>query len=159
MKISLGELASTGTLLELSTCAADILRHLANDSATTTSASSAALLSIPAFSRRVTIQAASQTLETVLTYAVTQLAVWLETKDQKGSPRQMELDDEREVGEKRRRASIGVSGRVRRGEIVVDLKTLLTMSKPVVENARQQLKMESEGMIGLLLGFLERRVG
>jgi nuclear pore complex protein Nup188 len=118
-------------------------------------------LAIPAFSPRATILAASQTLETVLTYAVTQLAIWVEAADQRESPRQMELDEglhERDVGEKRRRTSVGMGGHVRRGEIAVDLKTLLTRSKPVVEKARQQLKLESEGMVLLLIGFLEKRV-
>ena len=123
------------------------------------SPSSATSLSIPAFSQRATILAASQTLETVLTYAVTQLAIWVEAKDRKGSPRQMEQDvGERESGEKRRRTSIGMSGRVRRGEIAVDLKTLLARSKPVVDKAGQQLMLESEGMMSLLIGFLEKRV-
>ena len=42
-----------------------------------------------------------------------QLAIWLETKEQKGHPEQMELDGglhECEVGEKRQWASIGMTG-------------------------------------------------
>ena len=106
--------------------------------------------------------AASQLLETTLTYAVTQVAIWVEAADHRESPRQMEFDDgghEREVGEKRRRTSMGVGGRVRRGEIAVELKTLLMGSKPVIEKARQQLKLENEGgIILLLIAFLEKRV-
>lgn len=109
----------------------------------------------------MTFLAASQTLETVLTYAVTQLAVWVEAANQRESPRQMELDEglhEREVGEKRRRTSVGVGGRVRRGEVAVDLRTLLNRSRPVIEKARQQLRLESESLLVLLIRFLEKRV-
>ncbi|KAF8467434.1 nucleoporin subcomplex protein binding to Pom34-domain-containing protein [Gautieria morchelliformis] len=160
-KISPGEPASTGTLLELGTCAMDILRHLSNDPLIAAAAKQtlSPLLPLPAFSAKATILAASQVLETTLTYAVTQVAIWVEAADHRESPRQLEFDDgghEREVGEQRRRTSIG--GRVRRGEIAVDLKTLLTKSKPVIEKARQQLKLESESIILLLIGFLEKRV-
>jgi nuclear pore complex protein Nup188 len=140
----------------------DILRHLSNDPLTAATVKQAlSPLLLPAFSAKTTILVASQVLETTLTYAVTQLAIWMEAADHRESPRQLELDDgghEREVGEQRRRTSMSVGERVRRGEIAVDLKSLLTMSKPVMEKARQQLKLESESIILLLIGFLEKRV-
>lgn len=119
-------------------------------------------LPLPAFSAKATILAASQLLETTLTYAVTQIAIWVEAVDHRDSPRQMEFDDgghEREVGEKRRHPSMSVGGRVRRGEIALELKTLLTGSKPVIEKAQQQLGLRNEGsIIVLLIAFLEKRV-
>ncbi|KAF8520761.1 nucleoporin subcomplex protein binding to Pom34-domain-containing protein [Hysterangium stoloniferum] len=160
-KIAPGEAASTGTLIELGSCAVDMLKYLADDPAMakTTAATLPSSIALPSFSPRQTIFAASQLLETVLTYAVTQLAICLEGPDNRESPR-MEMDEvgyDRIANENRRRTSIGVNGRVRRDELVVDLKALLTRSRPVVEKARQQLKMESRGMVSLLVGFLEKR--
>jgi nuclear pore complex protein Nup188 len=160
-KISPDEPASTGTLLELCGCAVDILRHLSNDSLSkAVEPGLPPSLPIPAFSAKTTVLAASEVLETTLTYAVTQLAIWVEAAEHRDSPRQMELDDGglNEVGEKRRRTSMGVSGLVRREEIAVELKTLLTSSKSVIEKARQQLKSDGQSIIWLLIGFLEKRV-
>lgn len=140
----------------------DILRHLSNDPPTkVVEPGLPPSLPIPAFSSKSTILAASQVLETTLTYAVTQMAIWVEAADHRESPRQMELDDgghERDVGEKRRRTSLSVGGRVRRGEIAIELKGLLTRSKPVIDKCRQQLKSESQSIIWMLIGFLEKRV-
>lgn len=139
----------------------DVLRHLSNDSLSkAVEPRLPPSLPIAAFSAKTTILAASEVLETTLTYAVTQLAIWVEAAEHRESPRQMEVDDggHSEAGEKRRRTSIGVGGRVRREEIAVELKTLLTSSKAVVEKSRQQLKLESQSIIWLLIGFLEKRV-
>ncbi|KIJ57226.1 hypothetical protein M422DRAFT_219126 [Sphaerobolus stellatus SS14] len=162
-KIAPGEPASTGTLLELGTCAVDILKHVSATVAS--SAEKPAVLSssipLPSFSARSTAIAASQVLETVLTYAVTQLALWVEIAEhhQEGG-RGMDLDEghEREGGEKRRRTSMGVGGRVRKEEMVEDLKSLLSTSRPVIEKAQQQLKLDSQGIVLLLIGFLEKRL-
>ncbi|KAF8589637.1 hypothetical protein K439DRAFT_1404885 [Ramaria rubella] len=160
-KIAPGEPASTGTLLELGTCSVDILDHLCGGPHAILPGSPPSILSLPSFSSQTTIAAASQVLETVLMYAVTQLAIYVEATQHRESPRPMELEDgghEREVGEKRRRTSLGVGGRVRRGEIAADLKALLARSKPIIEKAKQRLKVESEDVVVLLLGFLEKRV-
>lgn len=100
-------------------------------------------------------------LETVLTYAVTQLALWVEVAEHRESGRVMDLDEghEREGGEKRRRTSMGVGGRVRKEEIVEDLKALLTRSRPLIQQVQQQFNMQSQGMVSLLIGFLEKRLG
>lgn len=148
--------------MELGSCAADILKHFSHDPLSKTDKPSLPLsIALMPFSARSAITAASQVLETVLTYAVTQLAMWVETTGQHEGGRQMDIDEsghEREGDTKRRRASMSIGGRVRKGEIAGDLKVLLTQSKPLIEKAHQQLKLDSQEMVPLLSGFLEKRL-
>lgn len=162
-KVALGDTASIGSLLELGTYAVDVLKHLGSTPpASDEKPAIPSNLPLVPFSPKMTISAALQLLETTLVYGITQMAVCVVgSSDQHESSRQMEMDDgshERDMNEKRRRPSAGVTNLARIEEAIVDLKGLLSKAKPVMDKAAEQLRLERYSLIGSLSNFLEKKV-
>lgn len=113
------------------------------------------------FSSKMSISAALQLLETTLVYGITQMALWVIGSEQHDNSRQMEMDDashERDVNDKRRRTSVGVTNLARIEESTADLKALLTKAKPIMEKAAEQLHLERQSLVSSLTNFLERKI-
>lgn len=109
----------------------------------------------------MSISAALQLLETTLVYGITQMALWVIGSEQHDNSRQMEMDDashERDVNDKRRRTSVGVTNLARIEESTADLKALLTKAKPIMEKAAEQLHLERQSLVSSLTNFLERKI-
>ncbi|THH06625.1 hypothetical protein EW145_g3956 [Phellinidium pouzarii] len=181
-KVTMGEPASIGTLLELGNCAYEMLHFLTSKKlpslATRDPASSAPISAHSALHTNVRI--CRQALETVLMYASTQLAMWL-TKHDGEQVGEMELDDpqqseahgygykaetnttkERERELRLKRKSLTLADRLRRGmtgEMTMDLEALVAKAKPVITKSSEMLgKPESIDLLQILAAFLDERV-
>ncbi|KAK2459938.1 hypothetical protein APHAL10511_008023 [Amanita phalloides] len=177
-KVVPGEPASMGTLLELGNCTIDVLRDLVNRPA---GQSIVPVGTVPPRSSdtgldvRQGVLTARRNLETMLTYAVTQLAMWLLKPDFEpivSSGESMALDggveDERIEGKEHRlhaRPSASLAERVRRGmtgEIAADLQALITKAKPIIEKSDGALdpsgKVKSVDLTDVLAKFLQERM-
>ncbi|KAF8338481.1 hypothetical protein F5887DRAFT_1238173 [Amanita rubescens] len=150
-KVVSGEPASMGTLLELGNCTFDVLRDLVNRPA------GQSILPMEG------VLTARRNLETVLTYAVTQLAMWLlkpdfESSTMHGSESMTVdggADDEKMDGKEHRSharpSSTSLAERVRRGmtgEIAADLQALITKAKPIIEKSERLLSMHNHAKLG-----------
>lgn len=169
-KVTMGEPASIGTLLELGNCALEVLQFLTVDaSKAKDEASKTQLYSDLKMTR--------QALEAVMMYAVTQLVMWLSKQDNEQQPGEMDTDDATQaeaVGHgfsadqsntkdrRLRRKSLTLADRLRRGmtgEMTGDLQTLVTKTKPAIASTVEILK-ESDNidLPEILAAFLEERV-
>lgn len=151
-KVTMGEPASIGTLLELGNCAYETLRFLADKNQPSIEADRSRALS--------TIKVVRQLLESVVLYASTQLVMWL-TKQDGEQVGDMELDEkqqteghgyghnadvgastlkDRERERRMKRKSLTLADRLRRGmtgEMTMDLQALVTKSKPVIAKSSE----------------------
>ncbi|EAU82745.2 hypothetical protein CC1G_10650 [Coprinopsis cinerea okayama7 len=178
-KVVVGEPASLGTLLELGNCSLDILRDFVNRPAgqaltPTTPTGSSNPLDV----RRGVITA-RRNLESVLVYAVTQLAMWLrkpefepvQAQDTDVEDQAMDVTVRPDVSKDRRlistsaprsSTSISMAERMRRGmtgEMASDLQALLNKAKPVVEKCGAVVGKESVDILNILSVFLSERIG
>lgn len=167
-----------GTLFELGNCTLDILRLLIDrpPGQTITPAAKATTGYERPLDVREAVSSTKQTLETVLVYAVTQMAMWLskpefdaksggvgsaEMDTDEPSPEQKGLDSL--SGKERRgqrRATVSMADRLRRGmtgEMATDLQTLLEKTKPVMEKA-QKFAGEDTDIIAILSHFLKEHI-
>jgi nuclear pore complex protein Nup188 len=130
----------------------------------------------PALDVRQGVKTARRNLETVLTYAITQLTMWLLKPDFEpsvipgGDAMALDggLEDERMDGKEHRshgRAQSSLAERVRRGmtgEIAADLQTLITKAKPILEKSDKMLGESGDGaganLMDVLWKFLQERV-
>ncbi|KIL58978.1 hypothetical protein M378DRAFT_85691 [Amanita muscaria Koide BX008] len=177
-KVVPSEPASIGTLLELGNCTLDVLRDLVNRPA------GQSILPVGALPTRTTdpgldvekgVYTARRNLETALTYAVTQLAMWLRKPDFEpstisgGGGEGMDgvAEDERMDGKDLHRShsrTTSLAERVRRGmtgEIATDLQTLITKAKPILEKADVMSNVQegrSVDLMDVLSKFLQERV-
>ncbi|KAF9498863.1 hypothetical protein BDN71DRAFT_1384838 [Pleurotus eryngii] len=158
-KIVLGEPASLGTLLELGNSTLDILRELtgrpAGESLMRTPSGSDSL------NVREGVETARYNLEGILTYAITQLAMWLCKPEFDGGAG--DTDGEEQMMDERRppRPSASLAGRLRRGmtvEMAADLQSLLTKTQPMIAKSDTVLGKGRIDMIGILSNFLRERI-
>ncbi|KAG0698694.1 nucleoporin subcomplex protein binding to Pom34-domain-containing protein [Suillus ampliporus] len=138
-KVVPGEPASLGTLLELANCTLDVLRNLVDRPAGQVIAPPASIKETPLDVREGSLTA-RKTLEALLVYAVTQLAMWLSKPDFDAA----EMDSEDHVPqtidmrESSKRPSRALTDRIRRGmpgEMATDLEKLLKQAKPVLQKS------------------------
>ncbi|KAF8626720.1 hypothetical protein AX17_006486 [Amanita inopinata Kibby_2008] len=163
-KVVPGEPASMGTLVELGNCTLDVLRDLVNRPAGQSILPVGAIPmrpSEPGLDVRRGILTARRNLESVLTYGVTQLAMWLLKPDFEPSAasgggggesmmvldgggaedgfgvsgERMEVNGGKDHRAHTRPSSSSLAERVRRGmtgEIAADLQSLLVKAKPII---------------------------
>ncbi|KAL5529911.1 hypothetical protein ACEPAF_6168 [Sanghuangporus sanghuang] len=171
-KVTMGEPASIGTLLELGNCAYETLHFFASRKTP--------LGSTPASSLHSEVQVYKQTLETILLYASTQLVMWLSKHNGEQSG-DMELEDvpqqsegvgyglkadtsmtkDRERERRLRRKSLTLADRLRRGmtgEMTMDLQALVTKAKATVASSSEEAASDEPGdLLEVLASFLEDR--
>jgi nuclear pore complex protein Nup188 len=179
--VVVGEPASLGTLLELGNCTLDILRLLINrppgQTITPVAAKATTGYEKP-LDVREAVSATKQTLETVLTYALTQMVMWLskpefDAKSGGGiGNADMDMDEplpeqkglESLSGKERRgqrRATVSMADRLRRGmtgEMATDLQTLLDKAKPVMEQGQKLVGGDDVDIMSILSYFLKEHV-
>ncbi|KAH8118849.1 nucleoporin subcomplex protein binding to Pom34-domain-containing protein [Phellopilus nigrolimitatus] len=182
-KVTMGEPASIGTLLELGNCAYETLHFLTSKKMPPLSNRSLAPPSTPraVSTLQPSVRMIRQTLETVLVYTSTQLVMWL-TKHDGEQTGEMELDDpqqhseahgygykadasttkDRERERRLKRKSLTLADRLRRGmtgEMTMDLQALVDKAKPVVAKSSEVLgKPEPVDLLQVLAIFLEERL-
>ena len=152
-----------GTLLELANCTLDVLRSLVDRPAGQAIAPPASIKETPLDVREGSLTA-RKTLEALLVYAVTQLAMWLSKPDFDAS----EMDTEDHVPqsidmrEGSRRPSRTLTDRIRRGmpgEMATDLEKLLKQAKPVLQKSVDVSEKGAEGdLTQVLLRFMSQWV-
>lgn len=168
-----------GTLLELGNCTLDVLRDLVNRPSGQSILPMTAVptrSSEPGLDVRQGVLTSRRNLETMLTYAVTQLAMWLLKPDFESSTipgsESMTIDgiaeDEKMDGKEHRshaRPSASLAERVRRGmtgEIAADLQALITKAKPIIEKSESTLDPSGKGknvnLTDVLGRFLQERI-
>ncbi|KAG7099843.1 hypothetical protein E1B28_001650 [Marasmius oreades] len=166
-KVVLGETASIGTLLELGNASLDMLRNLSNLSA------GQSIISVNKAGIQLNVKqgvtVTRRNLEVVLTYTVTQLAMWLSKPDVDVTASDMDTDEpildlqKAEVPKDRRgpRTSLSLGDRIRRGmtgEMAADVQSLLNKAKPVVVKSDTILGSGWVDITSILLTFLQERV-
>ena len=123
------------------------------------------------------VSATKQTLETVLTYALTQMAMWLskpefDAKSGGVGSADMDMDEpqpeqkglESLSGKERRgqrRATVSMADRLRRGmtgEMAADLQTLLEKTKPVIEKGQDLVGGDDVDIVDILSRFLKEHI-
>ena len=175
-----GEPASLGTLFELGNCTLDILRLLIDRPPGQTITPAAAKVTTgyeKPLDVREAVSATKQTLETVLTYAVTQMAMWLSKPEfdaKSGGVGSVDMDMDEPLQEQKgleilggkerrgqRRATVSMADRLRRGmtgEMATDLQTLLEKAKPVVEKGQKLVGGDDVDIMGILSHFLKDHI-
>lgn len=177
----LGEPASLGTLLELGNCTLDVLRDLVNrppNQSITTTAFPTIPVTEPLDVRRSVITA-RRNLEGILTYAATQLVMWLskpEFEPSTSPDMDIEVDSsvlamdvgrpdtslkERARGPARTAQPVAMAERLRRGmtsEMASDLKALLNKAKPIVAKSVAIVGKESVDIMQVLVNFLQDHI-
>jgi len=115
-KVVPGEPASLGTLLELANCTLDVLRNLIDRPAGQAIAPPTSIKDMLIDVREGTLTA-RKTLEALLVYAATQLAMWLSKPD--FDPTEMDSEDHVpqtiDIRESSKRPSRALTDRIRRG--------------------------------------------
>lgn len=171
----LGEPASLGTLLELGNSSLDILRDFTNRPAGQALTPTTPTQNSPLDVRQGVITA-RRNLESVLVYAVTQLAMWLSKpefepigQDAGDSEDPQAMDMQRSEGKDRRAvvgsaprsSSISLAERLRRGmtgEMASDLQSLLNKAKPIVAKCSTVIGKDSVDVTSILATFLQDRI-
>ncbi|KAI0315384.1 hypothetical protein OF83DRAFT_1132304 [Amylostereum chailletii] len=162
-KVVLGEPASMGTLLELTSSALDVLSQLvARPTGQALAPPSSISTSVRGAERALDVgearHTARQTVEVVLMYAATQLGMWLERPEGgDGAGADGEMEEMGEGGERRRESS-GLSERVRRGMVVEmggELRALMERARGVQGKSREG---ETVDITDVLLRFLNEHV-
>ncbi|CAL1699999.1 unnamed protein product [Somion occarium] len=172
-KVVLGEPASIGTLLELGNCSLDVLRALVNRPAMQAITPASSINSKP-LDVRDSVIVARRTLEAVLFYSVTQLALWLSRPDIDTTPNEMDGDDgmgismfgrESRTGQDKDRRtktqSSTLAQRLRRGmtgEMASDVQALLAKAKPIVAKTEGILGKKSVDLTAVLSRFVQERI-
>lgn len=176
----LGEPASLGTLFELGNCTLDILRLLIDRPAGQTITPAAAKATTgyeKPLDVREAVSATKQTLETVLMYAVTQMAMWLSKPEfdaKSGVAGNADMDTDEPLSEQKgleslsgkerrgqRRATVSMADRLRRGmtgEMATDLQTLLEKTKSVMEKAQKLVGEDNVDIVAILSHFLKEHI-
>ncbi|KAF8433047.1 nucleoporin subcomplex protein binding to Pom34-domain-containing protein [Boletus edulis BED1] len=166
-KVVLGEPTSLGTLLELANCTLDVLRSLVNRPAGQAIVPSTSIKDVPLAVEQATLTA-RRTLEALLVYAVTQLAMWLAKPDFDPVATEAEAEEyshshNAPLDANKGRAPRALAERLRRGmtgEMTADLQALLTRARPVLAKSEEVLS-KSEGGKDLTLvlsRFLTERI-
>lgn len=169
-KVVLGEPTSIGTLLELGNCSLDILRALV-DRPAMQALTPATSVNTKALDVRDSVTATRRTLESVLFYIVTQLALWLVRADTDATPNDLEGDDNMGMGygrdhhqEKDRRPKrqpLTLAERFRRGmsgEMASDVQALLIKARPVMSKSEGILAKKSIDLTPVLSRFVQERI-
>ncbi|KAL0577277.1 hypothetical protein V5O48_004705 [Marasmius crinis-equi] len=166
-KVVLGEPASIGTLLELGNASLDMLRNLSNLPA------GQSIIPVNRAGAQLSVKqgvtVTRRNLEGVLTYAVTQLVMWLSKPDLDVTSADMETDEtsmdlqKSEAPKERRgaRPSITLGDRMRRGmtgEMAADVQSLLNKAKPVITKSDSILGAGWVDITLILSTFLQERV-
>lgn len=176
----MGEPASLGTLFELGNCALDILRLLIDRPPGQTITPVAAKVTTgyeKPLDVREAVSATKQTLETVLTYALTQMAMWLSKPEfdaKAGGFGGADMDTDEPLPEQKgleslsgkerrgqRRATVSMADRLKRGmtgEMATDLQTLLEKTKPVIEKSQRLVGGDDIDIMGILSHFLKEHI-
>jgi nuclear pore complex protein Nup188 len=159
-KVTVGELATMGTLLEMGNSIIDLLQHIKpNEDAT----KSSMVYSTPTFDSLYDSSILSQSLESIAIFSVTQLAVWQHQitagnsgmEDEPG----MEWDD---VGYGKEPALTRVGKRAAMlpglgGDVLNELLGMLSKAKAALTKSGEA-KDSSKSLMDLLEGFLNIRV-
>ncbi|KAK7696064.1 hypothetical protein QCA50_000706 [Cerrena zonata] len=167
-KVVLGEPTSVGTLLELGNCSLDILRALV-DRPAMQALTPATSINTKALDVRDSVTVSRRTLESVLFYAVTQLALWLARPDVEPTPNELEGDDNmgvygRDHHDKDRRPKrqpLTLGERLRRGmsgEMASDVQALLIKARPVMSKSETILVKKSIDLTPVLSRFVQERI-
>jgi nuclear pore complex protein Nup188 len=115
------------------------------------------------------VLASRQSLEAVLFYAATQLALWLAKPKIDVIDHEMDMDEKAQTelhgSEKERRAarrqSATIAERLRRGmtgEMAADMQALLTKAKPVVAKSQTVLDSKAVDLTSVLSQFVHERI-
>ncbi|KAG1877433.1 nucleoporin subcomplex protein binding to Pom34-domain-containing protein [Suillus subluteus] len=161
-KVVPGEPASLGTLLELANCTLDVLRHLVDRPAGQAIAPPASLKETP-LDVQEGMLTARKTLEALLVYAATQLAMWLSKPEFDAA----EMDSEDHVPqtidmrESSKRPSRALTDRIRRGmpgEMATDLEKLLKQAKPILQKSVDDKRNVKGDLTQVLLRFMSEWV-
>ncbi|KAG2099322.1 nucleoporin subcomplex protein binding to Pom34-domain-containing protein [Suillus cothurnatus] len=161
-KVVPGEPASLGTLLELANCTLDILRHLVDRPAGQAIAPPASVKETP-LDVQEGMLTARKTLEALLVYAATQLAMWLSKPEFDAA----EMDSEDHVPqtidmrESSKRPSRALTDRIRRGmpgEMATDLEKLLKQAKPILQKSIDDKRNVKGDLTQVLLRFMSEWV-
>lgn len=156
-----------GTLLELANCTLDVLRSLVNRPAGQAIVPSTSIRDVLLTVSQATFTA-QRTLEALLVYAVTQLAMWLSKPDFDPAATEAEAEEHShnhnaQLDASKGRAPRALAERLRRGmtgELTADLQALLTRAKPVLAKSEEILG-KSEGtkdLTQVLSQFLTERI-
>lgn len=176
----LGEPASLGTLLELGNCTLDVLRDLVNltPNQSMTTLTVKTVLHTEPLDVRQSVITARRNLEGILTYAVTQLVMWLSKPEfEPPATNEMEIEPDSSVApidvngrpdhsllKDRTRtpsARMTMAERLRRGmtsEMASDLKELLNKSKLIVAKSTAIVGEDSTDILQVLTNFLQDHV-
>ncbi|KAJ6611496.1 nucleoporin subcomplex protein binding to Pom34-domain-containing protein [Mycena sp. CBHHK59/15] len=164
-KVVLGEPASMGTLLELGNCTLDVLRDLVNRPPGQSLAEVGSLPGTYPLDVRHGVSTARRNLETLLIYAVTQLAMCLSKPDfDINATNEVDMEDQPDTAREERkapRASLSLADRLRRGatgEMAADLQSLLNKSKPIIVKSDTVLGNPGVDLTQILSNFLHDRV-
>lgn len=163
----LGEPTSIGTLLELGNCSLDILRALVDRPALQAITPATSITTKP-LDVRDSVTTTRRTLESVLFYTVTQLALWLARPDTEPAPNELGPDDsmtgygrEQEKERRPKRQPLTLAERLRRGmsgEMASDVQSLLNKAKPVIAKSDNALAKKSTDLTAVLSRFVQERI-
>ncbi|TRM67890.1 nucleoporin subcomplex protein binding to Pom34-domain-containing protein [Schizophyllum amplum] len=163
-KVVLGERASLGTLLELGNCTLDQLRDLLTK-AVSVGPAAKGKTSLPGmYDTRESVHAgiavARRTLEVVLTYSATQLALYLNKSDHDVASRDADFDESQQSSMEVSTAT-KAADRLRRGLIsdtVDDLESLMQKAKPLMEKSDTTLGKSMVNVSQILENFFRNHV-
>jgi len=152
-----------GTLLELTNCTLDNLKNLVDRPAGQAIAPPASIKETP-LDVLEGVLTTRKTLEALLVYAVTQLAMWLSKPD--FDPAEMDTEDHipqtMDIREGSKRSSRALADRIQRGmpgEMATDLEKLLKQARPVLQKSVDGSDKGAEGdLIQVLLRFMSEWV-
>ncbi|KAL1721708.1 nucleoporin subcomplex protein binding to Pom34-domain-containing protein [Schizophyllum commune] len=163
-KVVLGERASLGTLLELGNCALDQLRDLLAKAPTAKPADKGKAILTGTYETKEDVHAgisvARRTLEVVLTYSVTQLALYLNKPDAELGNRDVDVD-EAQPGAMDVTPATKAADRLRRGLIsdtVDDLESLMQKAKPLIAKSGTTLGKDLIDVSQILENFFKDHV-
>jgi len=162
-KVVLGEPTSLGTLLELANCTLDVLRSLISRPAGQAIVPSTSIKDVPLAVNQAMLTA-RRTLEALLIYAVTQLAMWLSKPDFDPAATEAEAEEHNpQLDASKGRAPRALAERLRRGmtgEMTADLQALLTRARPVLAKSEEVLGKSEGGkdLTQVLSRFLAERI-
>jgi nuclear pore complex protein Nup188 len=162
------EPASIGTLVELSGTACDLLTGLlgrpAGQSLGTTGAATSDVSSFEPLTIRDGVIATRDTLELALTYASTQLAMWVLKPefDEPEAGNDMDLEDESQGSTRRQKQSNTAAGRLRSGmagAMATDLEDIMRRkAKDLLKRSEAVVGKEVIDLTQILSRFLGERI-
>ncbi|KAG1896455.1 uncharacterized protein F5891DRAFT_1053940 [Suillus fuscotomentosus] len=161
-KVVPGEPASLGTLLELANCTLDVLRHLVDRPAGQAIAPPASLKDTP-LDVQEGMLTARKTVEALLVYAATQLAMWLSKPEFDAAEMDSEdhIPQTMDMRESSKRPSRALTDRIRRGmpgEMATDLEKLLKQAKPILQKSVDDNRNVKGDLTQVLLRFMSEWV-